>query len=430
MEADRSSSRVGATVQQGVLGAPWSGTYSPRGEKNFRDISEAIPEFGGYFLNEAGELVVSVTDLNVASEARQAVSPIARRLALTPGGKRTVVVREANHSFIELHRWRSHIADNWLDQKDVTFLDLNEARNVITVGLSDLEKRSRYISSAREAHIPEAALEFRETGRFVPNNRSSVRRNLVTDTTLGARFDSVPAGVLVKMVDENDNVYDRCTMGFTARRPSGDTIFITSSHCSLDFATLDNARVWQGSSGASNDEIGQEVADPELNTAINCDLCRMSDVSFFAWTNPDPDRKTMGVVARTEHSNGSRVIDDPPNNRFTVGEEGTVPVQHELVNMIGKRSGWVDGDVTHTCADVPQWEEGYRLACQYFASYPGDQGDSGGPVFRLQGGEFELLGAHVGEETSGKKRGFFFSDIVGIEEDFGENLVVLGFRFQ
>jgi hypothetical protein len=99
----------------------------------------------------------------------------------------------------------------------------------------------------------------------------------------------------------------------------------------------------------------------------------------------------------------------------------------EEVHKMGQAGGWTIGDVVGTCFLIFNWpvtEIDYTLRCQDLAVYDASGGDSGGPVFVDQGGSWEIIGLHIGQDTLGGIDTAFFSRMENIEEDLGAVVTV------
>lgn len=85
---------------------------------------------------------------------------------------------------------------------------------------------------------------------------------------------------------------------------------------------------------------------------------------------------------------GSITIDSQ-NPPMTIVGEFPYPVGGEMVDKMGRTTGWTYGFVKKTCVDMLL--SAYSgsgvglLLCQDWASYWNDKGDSGSPVFRYYG---------------------------------------------
>lgn len=218
----------------------------------------------------------------------------------------------------------------------------------------------------------------------------------------------------------------RCTLGFNALW-EGKQVFITAAHCSQDEWGTDGTKMYQPFPRDSR-YIGKEIYDPapfECGPFWDTDACRYSDAAIVRLASGVS--ATLGAIARTSYNaygygnEGSTVIDaDQP--RFTiVGSAGDVN-GGEYVHKVGFVTGWTTGQVTKGCVDVEQG--GQRLICQAFADLGLEDGDSGGPVFKRNAGENEVLLQGVVWGKIPADEVVIFSDMNNIEIDLGELTVV------
>lgn len=148
----------------------------------------------------------------------------------------------------------------------------------------------------------------------------------------------------------------------------------------------------------SSNFIGEEVADPPLffNSDAACtNGCRYSDASFYLYY--DSVTYEVGLIARTQGP-GSGYLDSSHNNFLINPPPPGFLVVGDSVNLMGKKSGWLEGVVVATCQDQGGWNKGSTLLCQTVTDYGSDSGDSGGPVFTWDGASdyVDIRGIHAG----------------------------------
>ena len=127
---------------------------------------------------------------------------------------------------------------------------------------------------------------------------------------------------------------------------------------------------------------------------------------------------TLGAIAKTTgFNNGSLNI----AGQFTITGDGVAAVG-DAANKVGRTTGWTQGTVTRTCVDTGVSGSNIVLLCQGFVENDKAQivggGDSGSPVFRIDGGDnVTLLGNLWGGNSSNTL--FVYSPIANIESELG-----------
>lgn len=382
--------------------------YRPHDEERVR-ISRAIPEFGGYFIGSDGHVVVNVTDLRVAAAAQAAVEPIFASRPVdvrSPVRQRDISVRRVDYTFGELRRWRDLVTRKlFLTRVDgLTRVGLSHRLNRIRIGvLSELDRPA--IQAQVEAlGIPPSAVVFYVSAPGVPDSHK------LTD-----RFDTIMAGITVR----DEGADEPCTLGPLAEYGLGSGVFgfLSAAHCTKTPFSTDFGDHYQNHK-LTADIIGWEGQDPIANCGTRC---RYSDA---AWINYTASRVYgFALIARPVDSDPERghLDIDHALRAFDVSGRLSNPVEGETVNKVGQTTGWTYGIVEHECED--SWidlDSGVRwdLLCQDVAAYGRDKGDSGAPVFIMEGSNSVwILGIHS------DKHPIFgiaaFSAMANIEFDFG-----------
>jgi hypothetical protein len=225
------------------------------------------------------------------------------------------------------------------------------------------------------------------------------------------RIRPVPGGVLLG--------YSGCTLSFNVTHWQYGSSFVTASHCpSSSWGQVTGHDEWQF---GSNSEIGTEVLDPPYTSGSGCPsgrICRNSDAALFQYH----DTVSWALqIARTTGL-GSKVI-DPVNPRWNVawgaycilgGYGCPWAYSGTQVEKVGRATGWTQGSITNTCVTV-NVEGGHTHKCQMKASYAAAHGDSGAPVFSINGflpGDVMLFGVQSSIPVGGGNSTFSWIDAV------------------
>ena len=405
------------------------------GELEFERLAAQQPAFAGYFY-EGSTLVVHVNRPEVGSTARGLVrNRLAAAAVADPQSvPERLEVRQVEFSFSQLRDWRNAAYDTLFAMRGITFLDLDEVHNRISVGVVGDGDAPQVWDALLRQGIPHRAIDVVVTGPVLSDTHGAADGGSVapvaaapTALTLRDHIRPVRGGTLITMESADGDYIGRCTLGFSARR-AGVDVFITNSHCTEETARTDGTLAYQPSQSDAN-YIGVELNDRGTDWwcrrfLIGFFKCRHSDAALFGY-DEDADFK-KGTIARTirrstnPSESGSTIIDSA-NPYFDVFWADRYPSAGETVDKVGQKTGWTSGAVTQTCIDV-WWEFGSwvvnskRLRCQYRAKYHSDDGDSGSPVFKWdRRGGATLTGIHWGHWLGTRQ----FSPLGGIEQDLG-----------
>jgi hypothetical protein len=394
-------------------------------EREFAELALEIPGFGGYHYDASGNLVVTMAlESRLASAARsrfeEKLARFRERLPrvhrpLRGGGK--LRVRQAQFTFPQLAGWRDEVVTSVLGTPGVIFVDLDEAANRVVVGIDRTRfaaVRGEAASTLARGHVPPAALAFVETSPVVPEQGGTTvddpRRPLM--------------GGLAMDFSINGAYIDGCTIGFIAEQ-NGRRGFITNSHCSYREWGTENTEYHQSTfDGGSS--VGFEYKD---SNGSSCGLfssrnCRKSDATF-ATVHVGAE---LGYIAHTtyvggpgRHAVGSKELYS--GNQQVIVSKATSTTQGEIVDKVGRTTGWTTGSVERSCVEVTV-SSTKVLRCQHYASYGSGSGDSGSPVFTtewryvyINPHRVSLRGVHTGSTQDGVYA--VFSPITGIEADLG-----------
>jgi hypothetical protein len=355
-------------------------------------MGREIPGFGGLYYDEQGRPNVYLLDPDGAGKAAL------KRLGAEAR------VHQGDYEFERLLDWRLKLRPI-LAQPGVVFLDVDETKNRIVIGLGrslqgpELDRLERALLATE---VPRQAIQLRET-RLEPL------------AGLLSKVRPVPGGV--QMVFSSFI----CTLGFNAFR-GPDFGFVVASHCTDVFGETEGTSFYQSLPG-SGTRIGTEVADPGFSTDPPCPpgkRCRFSDSAFARYDNPHLGG--LGQIARPVsggHDLGSTTL-KPASARFILKGKAGSPLVGNVVHKVGRTTGWTFGTVIGTCMDVNEGPD-VTLFCQSLVQMGGGPGDSGSPVFSvLPGNKARLVGLLWGGGDD-PVLGIVgvFSPLENVEEDLG-----------
>ena len=101
---------------------------------------------------------------------------------------------------------------------------------------------------------------------------------------------------------------------------------------------------------------------------------------------------------------------------FRITAEGSAVVGN-VVNKVGRTTGWSQGSVTNTCVNTNVSGTNITQICQNFVSATVGSGDSGSPVFQIiSGNDVRLVGILWGGSGS---QSLVFSPLSQVEQELG-----------
>lgn len=323
----------------------------------FAEVGRRAPGFGGVFI-ENNVLNIFMLTPSRREEAEAGFAEVFGRGRIPAGG---INILQGEYSFIELENWHDRLGAVF-DIPGVILTDIDERRNRLRVGIESEDLVSDVEKKLEEQSIPREAVNIEVVEPVIP---------LVT---LRDKIRPLEGGTQIRF----SNFI--CTLGFNAIR-SGVAGFVINSHCTDRQGEVDGTQYYQPTSGASN-FIGTETVDPSY-TNSKCPTgpgwggkrCRWSD-SAFAEKDLNVEGG-LGVISRPNSVNtGSLTI----AGRFNIISEG-ISLVGEIVNKVGRTTGWSQGTVTDTCVNTGQSGSNRVILCEDFVNADSDSGDSGSPVF-------------------------------------------------
>jgi hypothetical protein len=360
-----------------------------------------IPGFAGMYVDDNGQLVLMGTDVSgnlMANPELQAI--IDKTPSLRPlfrSGRSNLAT--ARFTFAELNMWKNAVTRRLRDES-VSFIDLDEVNNRITIGIQPGSSRAPAINLARSSGLPEDAIAIVEEPLPTPIQ------------SLQDKIRPMDGGIEIGWTPPwSEGHY--CTLGvpveFGSPLRKG---FITASHCSqvrwsLGTMASDTTNYTQQAfTQPGYSYVGREYLDPKPFVGGACPFakaCRYSDALLtYVFDSVASHR---GYIALTTfagtNSPGSITIGSiwGPETKIVGIQAPTMGVR---ADKMGRTSGWTYGPINRTCYNTaggggPSIH--YNL-CQYRSYGYADNGDSGSPVFYFGGTTSNMLGILWGRETS------------------------------
>jgi len=283
----------------------------------------------------------------------------------------------------------------------VVFTDVNEESGRLIVGVEDRGLAVQVENKLVALRIPREAVTIQETAP------------IVLAETLRDTVRPLQGGLQISFLKKNTTYL--CTLGFNAIR-TGVQGFVVASHCTTEYGGVDNTNHYQPTVATDN-LIGTEIADPSFfRCALNVRKCRYSDSAFDQLAST----ADLGFIERTDGVNtGSLNI--VGSFRITAEASGNAPVG-QVLNKVGRTTGWTQGQVTNSCANVRVAGTDNKIfLCQDLVEASVGGGDSGSPVFQITDSpnpnDVKLYGILWGATMDGTL--FVYSPISNVQSDLG-----------
>lgn len=365
-------------------------------------LARGVRGFGGFFLDDQGSPTIWLAQPAERGNAERALEPWFRATRRAVSELR---VLRGDYEWGELQGWFPAASAAAFAFPGAVFVDADEAVNRIRVAVVYGAPIGAIRAALERAGIPAGAVAIteREPIRPLATLRDAVRP---TVGGLQINFDPDP-GTPGSFV---------CTLGFNVLA-GGQRSFITNSHCTNEWGSLDGTVYGQPLLSASG-VIATEVADPEYfrRGCYASYLCRYSDASRAAYAAGT--QSALGSIARTPAPNAQGTANLTIAGEFHISAEdlNTEFVVGSDLNKVGRTTGWTKGPVTLTCVDVLASGTRFVELCQTFVQAGVAGGDSGSPVFAEEGrGNVTLAGILWG----GGGGDFVFSPLANIERELG-----------
>lgn len=140
--------------------------FRPGLESELGRLSLQFPSFAGYFLDRTGNLVVRLTSPNDGTAIRKAVrsSRAIQELEQRQGVVPSIALATAEFTFLQLNDWRNRISALVVALPGVTFVDLDEMNNSITIGVENPSVTGTIQAVVEDAGVPLEAIAIEAAG--------------------------------------------------------------------------------------------------------------------------------------------------------------------------------------------------------------------------------------------------------------------------
>jgi hypothetical protein len=271
----------------------------------------------------------------------------------------------------------------------------------VTPALSSIRVRENRIWIGVRNEAERVALEDALLRVGVPPSAvASQIVSMVQPLSLQGEHRPVMAGFQIEYLT-NSGAASSCTIGPILRR-LGQYGFLVNSHCTRTFGQIvgnDTTHYWQHRRRwyqPTYRHIGNEAIDPPTwACSINMTHgCKYSDAALGLF-RPALSGSIARIGQPIGRNSGSTSI-NPVEPEFVISSVHDWSIDGEILEKVGRTTGWSGGIVTDACADL-QLTIGPTILCAVVMEASGGPGDSGSPLFsRVNGAEVELRGTLFG----------------------------------
>jgi hypothetical protein len=398
---------------------------APEGYRQFRNIDEyftalaqQVPGFGGFHFDQAGNIVIHLTDPSRGAAAEAEIRNSLRGQYFRVAGRVRHIdqmparVEQAEYDFLELKAWKDR-ATSILGLEGVHMTGVAHAKNRLDVGVDRLADPGRVAARLVGLGIPPQAVSI------------LVVTPLEFTRTLSDPAPRYEGGLLIRTPQMGT---DRCTLGFNVYNYDFQHYgFVTASHCTSSDAN-DGEIFHQPSTDYP--AIGKEKVDrqfqPGLSGCPDGKVCRWADAVYVQYTDHFVPFDRQEVARPAVRDQWGETLNKPIeidsiNPTMYVMWDGGFPIENQELDKIGVRSGWTYGPVKWPCRNwVDPDNTNHVLLCQDGVHTGVQKGDSGGPVFqRMSEHEIKAFGIVVAKDLVDGLHAMWISAMTNIRNDLG-----------
>jgi hypothetical protein len=447
-----------------AAGAPERPDRFRPGEEHSAALAREIPGFGGFYLDDTGNMHAYLLDLKNERLARAA---LARTFAEIRRGfgpqerahyvSQDIFVHQGQYEFGQLADWRNVLIDPVVQIPGVAFAGgIDGQANRVAIGIDrrrPAEVRALVERKLAELGVPRAAVVYDESdliseectpemlvcgsqdnqpppsddpcvvdpescssdpGTVYPEEPSySV---MFGDMSGGAKTLEHPFPELLGGIRmQNPNVSGGCTLGFVAQW-NGRGAWVTNSHCAVNRGYADRSSYFsQPYSGYG--VIGQELFDPANKLFGGLYISDVTVVELYNRIG------RLGHVARPvanrEGIGGSADITvNSADPWMRIKQEVASAATGTYYNKVGATTGWTYGRTGsgRVCVNSS------TVTCATWVPAGAARGDSGSPVFQYYGTTAAGTPAGIGLAGlvfAAEEGGFWFTPMAQIRRDLG-----------
>lgn len=309
------------------------------------------------------------------------------------------------HSRAQVAQWFQQASPEVLAVPSTVLAYHDEIANRIVVGVENAAASHGVLTALAHLGIPSSAVTIQETAPIYQL------------ATLRDRWRPMIAGVQLHFGNF------LCSLGFNAD-DGVERSFVTASHCTNTQGGVEGTQYFQPTSTVDPTVVATEVEDPTYSRGAPCPRgrkCRFSDSSRARYSASAAS--TRGAIAATSAPNNLSL---DVTGSFTITSQDNTTTSFATgttVNKVGRTTGWTQGNVTASCANVNVSGSNITQLCQTLVQNPNGAvvvqgGDSGSGVFRITAGtSVQLVGILWGGNSAGTQ--FVFSPLKSVRDELG-----------
>jgi hypothetical protein len=450
------------SIQPSQARSPF-GRFRP-GEEHFVALANEVPGFGGFYIDDVGNLHAYLLDVDRAGLARAAFARVLAEQQRDYTGRerrlRTrseIIIHQGQFTWLQLADWRNQVEHFTITVPGVVWVDLDEYINRIAIGIDRTRPAAVEALVAQkiaELGVPRRAVSFEmedpitissecdpmaidcqdpctlnpddpycqedpctldpdactDPGTVYPEDPSysyeyETSTSTSPPTTLGSPFPRMFGGIRI----HNGAAIQVCTLGFPVYYDNR-LAFVTNSHCTPTQEYPDaNSYFRQPNWYVRPLAVAQEWKDPWKRSRGY----RIADAAIAEMTNGFS--AYVGYVARPRSAaygtgaiTGDTTLASGSSPWIQIRGEGAM-VQYSYYDKIGATTGWTWGAARRVCIPYGGME------CVSWVAASAWEGDSGAPVLRTYTDNTALLVGMVYAKGSG---GFWMNPITQIRRHF------------
>lgn len=387
-------------------------------DREFWKIAQAVPGFGGAYLDSDGTPVIVLLDVNSLASAASAVraalvtrkdQTLNRPMRAVSGQYDFLTLANLHFQLVTLHSINGVVGTG-----------IDERRNRVVIGFSDPSALPRIDATLMRMGIPrEAVIIEREAA-------------VVFSSSLASFIRPVENGYRITGSQS-------CTIGINAsQNGTGAAYAIEPGHCTNIIGAVDGTQFFQPDPTTAPARIGVEISDvayfagDNLNGCATGRYCTYADAALIKYDH-DGDQNPQFNIAVTDFRSGPGQGPGSANVQFTTmiyaveGYNILPAMQGWVLDRIGPEAGWTYGTVLDKCFDVNIVGTNLTLLCQTKVSGLQLDGDSGSQVFstRTDNTWYSLYGMATTTRVDGTA--FYYTPMSTIMDKLNTNSYPLHF---
>lgn len=362
--------------------------------EDFQEIAARDHSFGGFWVDENGQLVVATKTGEVSRETEELVHGWLRRNSRADLLPRRIEAFKVMYDYAELMGYYEKIRSSVASHRDVAGIGIDERTNSVLVNV-----RTEVGKSWVESQLAAQKIGAREAKVALETNGYDVQAGLQST------FATLRGGIQV-----TNSIVGDCSIGFLGHMTIGPNdpypdmsrpVVTTAAHCTQSQISLVGETFGQPSSARPIGNVSR-IAQVYTSCGGGYVWCRYADVALIAVRDTIPIGWATAAISTAT---------TPPANpsylgwRAYAGSGVTGAVLGETITRVGRTRGQTTGTVVVSCQDRQSTLlPGMWTLCAMNATATTEGGDSGGTVY---------IPSTVGQPTTPRAVGTLFQGGVG-----------------